>query len=109
MLEGLSAELRLCKGTQIILRRSLWSAKGFAKGSMETVTEVIYDPHIDDDNSNEHTPLCTLASFAKYTGPKLFDNLVPILPSTLAFKNGGVYPDSGRFARCLRRQFRAQH
>lgn len=95
--QGLSAELRLCKGARIILRRNLWVAKGLANGSVGTITDIIYDPSIEYEAYSERMPLCILVQFEKYTGPTIYGSSVPIVAITSSFKQRGIS--------CTRKQF----
>ena len=84
--QGLSAELKLCIGARVILRRNLWVAKGLANGSVGTITDILYDSSLEGKVYSDYMPLCLFVQFDKYTGPTLYRNSIPIFPLTSSLK-----------------------
>lgn len=77
-------------GVRVILRQNLWVVKGLANGSVGTITDIIYNPDVECEVCYEKMLLCLLLELKKYSGPTLFDRLIPILPVKSWFKIAGV-------------------
>lgn len=90
----------LCKGAQIILRCNLWTAQGLCNGSLGVVEDIIYKPTTDQSNHLYEVPICILVRFHRYTGPTIYNGLLPIVRTSINFKIGST--------KCLRKQFPLQ-
>lgn len=95
--EGLLAQLRLCQGATVILRKNLGVSKCLANGAVGKVIDIVYDPSAEYENYYEIIPTCILVSFQKYTGLVLYENAVPIVPVVASLKKMDVHVRESSF------------
>ena len=62
---GLAAELQMCVGAQIILRRNMWIGAGLVNGSMGTVRHFVWEPGGDPTSLDPRwrAPYCIIVEF----------------------------------------------
>ncbi|KAK3922031.1 ATP-dependent DNA helicase [Frankliniella fusca] len=93
--QGLEKEVRLSKGSRVMLRSNLWLAAGLVNGATGTVVDIIYEPNKAPPND---LPVAVMVRFDKYSGPTMADGSVPIATQLRGW-------DDSQGTHCTREQF----
>ena len=79
---GLSNTVLLCRGARVMLTRNLCVKHGLVNGSIGYVSEIIYA----EGSRPPSLPVCVNVKFDNYTGPKLDNGAIPIIPVSSTFQ-----------------------